>query len=406
MSTPGTAKKVLHVGKYFPPYVGGMETYLHDLMRALAALGVRSSALVHQSRVSLHSSEGSLPAGGHSLLITRAATWGRLLFTPISPGFPLLLHRLIKRDQPEILHLHLPNPSAFWALALPSARRLPWVIHWHSDVLTSGSHWLLRFAYWFYSPLESALLKNAASVVVSSPPYLETSKPLSRVTHKCAVIPLGIEDRFSDGPQNGPQNDPTIAAASERKTGSAAAGTLNVVAIGRMAHYKGFDILLRAIAQSEGITLDLVGHGELFGSLQRLADSLDLSARVRFHGLLDNTAKDDLLSRCDCLCLPSTDRTEAFGVVLLEAMSAGKACVVSDVEGSGMSWLVEDGKTGLVTPTHDVGGLISALCRLRDDPDLADTLGRNGRKKFLGAMTIAASAEAVRGLYHSLAPTG
>ena len=111
-------------------------------MRALAALGVKSSALAHQSRVSLHSSEESLPAGGHSLLITRAATWGRLLFTPISPGFPLLLHRLIKRDQPEVLHLHLPNPSAFWALALPSARRLPWVIHWHSDVLTSGSHWL------------------------------------------------------------------------------------------------------------------------------------------------------------------------------------------------------------------------------------------------------------------------
>ena len=93
-------------------------------------------------------------------------------------------------------------------------------------------------------------------------------------------------------------------------------------------------------------------------------------------------------------------------MVLLEAMSAGKACVVSDVEGSGMSWLVDDGKTGLVTPTHDVDGLTHALCRLRDDPDLAATLGQNGREKFLGALTIAASAEAVRGLYHSLAPTG
>ena len=193
---------------------------------------------------------------------------------------------------------------------------------------------------------------------MSSPPYLAASKSLSRVTHKCAVIPLGIEDRFSHGSQNGP----TIATASDGKTGSAASGTLSVLAIGRMAHYKGFDILLRAVAQTEEITLDLVGHGELFGSLKRLADSLNLSARVRFHGLLDDKAKDNLLSRCDCLCLPSTDRTEAFGVVLLEAMSAGKACVVSDVEGSGMSWLVEDDRTGLVAPAHDVGGLISALC--------------------------------------------
>ena len=71
-----------------------------------------------------------------------------------------------------------------------------------------------------------------------------------------------------------------------------------------------------------------------------------------------------------------------------------------------MSWLVEDGKTGLVTPTHDAGGLANALCRLRDDPDLAATLGQNGREKFLGALTIAASAEAVRDLYHSLASTG
>ena len=89
-------------------------------------------------------------------------------------------------------------------------------------------------------------------------------------------------------------------------------------------------------------------------------------------------------------------------MVLLEAMSAGKACVVSDVEGSGMSWLVEDGKTGLVAPTHDISGLANALCRLRDDLELTASLGQNGRQKFLTALTIEASAEAIRDLYHQL----
>ena len=398
MSVPATAKKVLHVGKYFPPHAGGMETYLHDLMRALATLGITPSALVHRSQISLHSSEELLSANGTALRVVRAATWCRLLFTPISPTFPWRLHRLIKRDQPEILHLHLPNPSAFWALALPSARRLPWVIHWQSDVLTDRSHWLLRLAYRIYSPLESALLNKAAKVVVSSPPYLATSRPLAKIPDKCAVIPLGIDDRFGDPTDN----DSAVAPASTDKIGAATRGHLSVLAIGRMTHYKGFDILLRAIAQTEGITLDLVGHGELTRSLERLADSLNLAARVRFHGLLDEKAKDTLLSRCDCLCLPSTDRTESFGMVLLEAMSAAKACVVSDVEGSGMSWLVEDGKTGLVAPVHDINGLTEALCRLRDDPDLASTLGRNGRQKFLAALTIEASAEGIRDLYHQL----
>ena len=398
MSARATAKKVLHVGKYFPPAVGGMETYLHGLVRTLATLSVTPSVLVHQSQISLHSSEESLSANGNALRVIRAATWCRLLFTPISPTFPMLLNRLIEREQPDVLHLHLPNPSAFWALALPSARRLPWVIHWQSDVLTDKSHWLLRLAYRFYSPLESALLKKAARVVVSSPPYLATSRSLAKVSDKCAVIPLGIDDRFGDPAHR----DPAVAPSSTDKTGAAAGEHLSVLAIGRMAHYKGFDVLLQAIAQTEGMTLDLVGHGEMIRSLERLADSLNLSTRVRFHGLIDEKAKDRLLSRCDCLCLPSTDRTESFGMVLLEAMSAGKACVVSDVEGSGMSWLVEDGKTGLVIPTHDITSLANALCQLRDEAELAARLGQNGRQKFLTALTIEASAEAIRDLYHQL----
>ena len=89
-------------------------------------------------------------------------------------------------------------------------------------------------------------------------------------------------------------------------------------------------------------------------------------------------------------------------MVLLEAMSASKACVVSDVEGSGMSWLVEHGVTGLVTPANDVDGLTDALCRLRDDPGLAFRLGLKGREKFLTALTIETSAEAIRDLYHGL----
>ena len=401
MNLSATAKKVLHIGKYFPPHVGGMETYLLNLMRALAALNIIPSALVHQSKTSLTSVEESFSANGSALRVVRAATWSRLLFTPISPGFPWLLHQLIKKGHPDLLHLHLPNPSAFWALALPSARRLPWVVHWQSDVLTQRSHWLLKLVYQIYSPFESALLKKADKVIVSSPPYLATSQPLAKISDKCAVIPLGIEDRFGDQTRNDSAGVPANAGTANATT----AGNLNVLAIGRMTHYKGFDILLRAIAQTEGITLDLVGHGELSQSLERLTDSLNLSARVRFHGLLDNNGRDTLLSHCDCLCLPSTDRNESFGMVLLEAMSAAKACVVSDVKGSGMSWLVEDNLTGLVTPANDIDSLTDALCRLRDDPDFAIRLGLKGRQKFLTSLTIKTSAEAIRDLYHHLPST-
>ena len=100
------------------------------------------------------------------------------------------------------------------------------------------------------------------------------------------------------------------------------------------------------------------------------------------------TIKHRLLSACDCLCLPSTDRAESFGVVLLEAMSAAKACVVSDVAGSGMSWLVDHEHTGFVTPTRDAAALATALCQLRDDLNLTIALGQAGRRRFEASFTI------------------
>ena len=142
----------IHLGKYFPPDIGGMETYLRDLMVASLAMKTRSVALVHQSKPWVKSTDEEYQIDDERLSITRVASWGRFLFPPISPTFPLALRQLIRRHQPDLLHLHLPNPSAIWALLVPSARRLPWVIQWQSDILTPKSSWLLRMCYVLYKP--------------------------------------------------------------------------------------------------------------------------------------------------------------------------------------------------------------------------------------------------------------
>ena len=393
---------VLHLGKYFPPHAGGMETYLRDLMVSSVQSGDKTAALVHQSHFGLTSSQESFSVKNVDIPVTRAATWCRLLYTPISPGFPWLLHRLIRRHRPDVLHLHLPNPSAFWALWLPAARRIPWVVHWQSDVMTPKSHWIIKLAYRLYAPLESALLVKATRIIATSPPYLETSKPLKQVHSKCTVVPLGIDDRFGHKALNLSAGCPPSEVACDAPN----AEPLRVLAIGRMAHYKGFDVLLRALAQTEHIELDLVGDGEQSVSLQNLAPSLGIEARVRFHGKLSNDARDQLIAACDCLCLPSTDRTESFGVVILEAMSAAKACVVSDVAGSGMAWLVDNQKTGLIVPSNNLVALAKALCQLRDNRSINAELGQAGRKKFLASFTIDASATALRRIYRELLAAG
>ena len=395
--TPEGAIRVLHLGKYFPPDPGGMETYLRDLMVCSSENGVTPAALVHRSSLGLKSTDENLHAGNKILSVTRVGTWFRLLFTPISPAFPLALHRLIKQHQPGILHLHLPNPSAFWALMLPSARRIPWIVHWQSDVLTPKSGWMLRLCYIAYKPFESALLKRARRVIVTSTQYMTSSDTLAPFKDQCCVIPLGIADRFSTAREDGRN---TISNEPLRETATNA--PLKVLAIGRLAHYKGFDILIKAVAETPNVELDIVGSGAQLGTLQSLTQSLAVLDRVRFHGAIDDNARDALLLGCDCLCLPSIDRAESFGIALLEAMSAGKACVVSDVPGSGMTAVVDVNRTGLVVPVGDPVALAEAFLIIDKDRTLLAAMGKCGREKYQSQLTIEASTARIVGLYGDL----
>ena len=378
--------KVLHIGKYFPPFAGGMETYLRDLMAAQARQGIDTAALVHRSDIGLRSREDRYRAGGEQLSITRAAVWARLLFTPISPDFPRQLHRLIKRQRPDILHLHMPNVSAFWALLSPAARGIPWVVHWHADVLASSHHLGLRLFYLLYRPFERAVLRRSRAIIATSPPYLASSEPLQQVRGKCHVVPLGL--------------DPTrLAGAGHQPTGKAIGAPLQVLAIGRLTYYKGLEYLIRATALTERAELHLVGRGDLEAKLQKLTRDLQLGQRITFHGQLSDEQLAARLNTCDCVCLPSIERTEAFGMVLLEAMSRGKATIISDVPGSGMGWVVDDGTTGLHVPPENAQALAAAMANLQQDRDKIRRLGERGWQKFNQLFHIDKSAEGVAGLY-------
>ena len=387
--------KILHIGKYFPPYAGGMEHYLRDLMAAQVRQGIEPAALVHQSDISFSSVDESFPAGEQQLPITRAAVWARLLFTPISPTFPWLLRRLIKQQQPDILHLHMPNVSVFWALLLPGARKIPWVVHWHADVLASTHSIGLRLFYNLYRPFERAVLNRAAAIIATSPPYLASSEPLARYREKCHVVPLGLD----------PAKLPEPATPPAARSPDA---PLRVLAIGRLTYYKGFEYLIRAAAVADHTEIHLVGKGDQEDKLKALTRELKLEDRVIFHGHLSNEQLAEQLRACDCLCLPSIERTEAFGMVLLEAMYCGKATIVSDVPGSGMGWVVGDDQTGLLVPPAHRAALAESLRILDQNHDKILRLGGKGREKFNRLFHVDKSSSGVTGVYQlvKISPSG
>lgn len=382
--------RILHIGKYFPPFAGGMEYFLADLAHAQASMGLDVAVLVHDER---RGGRGVRPTPGEAVAVYRAPSYGRLLYAPVSPAFPVWLARAIRTFRPDLLHLHLPNTSAFAALALPAARRLPWVVHWHSDVVASRIDRRLSLAYRLYRPLEQRLLAHSRAVIATSAPYLASSPALAHWTERCVAIPLGLD------PARIPEPDATALDQAEVMWGEAGS---RVLAVGRLTYYKGHEVLVRAAAERPDARVLIVGTGDLAQRLAALARALGLEHRVGFTGYLPETLLNALLATCDLLCLPSIERTEAFGLVQLEAMRFGKPVLVSDIAGSGTGWVVRRAGNGLLAQPGDAGSLAHGLNALLGDPAQRQRLGDAGRCALEREFGIRPVAERITDVYREM----
>lgn len=379
--------RVLHLGKFFPPHAGGMERYLQLLMRGLGDFGVAQAALVHATPGAPRPQRDWVDASGARM--REVPCLAQLMFVPMAPAWPLDCARLLREFDPDLLAIHAPNPSAFALLAMPAARRRPWVLHWHADVPADAAHRGVRLAYPAYRGLERRLLRRAAATVVSSQAYLEASPALRSASDEgvanLQVIPLGLDDERDAGAA------PTWPSAG-----------LRLLAVGRLTYYKGFDVLLRALARVDGVSLLLVGDGECRAALERLAAELGVTDRARMVGQLPDAELVAAYRAADLFCLPSIDRAEAFGMVLLEAMRAGRPCVVSAIPGSGVTDVAVDGETALAVALGDADALAAALVRLRDDASLRRTLGDAGRARWQSCFRLEEVSRRTRDLYRSV----
>lgn len=381
--------KVLHIGKYYPPYPGGMEIFLADLIKALRLRDIRSLALVHHHRPRWENSFSKVTEPD----VVRVPSYGQWLYAPISPQFPLALARCLSSFKPDVLHLHCPNVDAFWPLFLASARRLPWIVHWHSDVVPLAAEVALKGASLLYRHFEQALLRRARWVVATSPPYLVTSRPLRPWRTKCRVIPLGVD------PERLPS--PSIDKLQNALNLWGQASSLRLLCLGRLTLYKGHEILLEAVSRVPSAKLLVVGSGPNENSLRRSVARFGAGHRIRLLGFRPDAEVQALLSTAHVLCLPSVERTEAFGLVLLEAMRYGRALAVSDIEGSGMTWLVQTFKVGCVVPAGNVDAWVHILRNIASHSEEIERTGAWAQEVFHRFFHIRKTAEAMDSLYRS-----
>jgi glycosyltransferase involved in cell wall biosynthesis len=351
--------RILHLGKYYPPYRGGMETILQAMAEGLLDAGCDVTVVVAAEGAVEVREEVHGPRTGRSGRLLRTARLGLVNSQPLTPGLPGLLRRELSLGGVDVLHVHLPNPLAAAAcVALRRdrvARGVPLAVWYHADITRQ------RVGGRIVAPLVRACLREADGICVSSAALRDGSPVLAPWRDKVAVVPFGIEPQPWTG-------------VAPRRDGP-------VLFVGRLVPYKGVAVLLDALAQAPQVAVDIVGEGPLEGELRAHAARLGVASRVRFLGEMDGHGIARLLESARALVLPSIDRSEAFGLVQLEAMAAGVAVVCSALP-TGVREVGLPGVTCLHVPPGDSGALAAALADIWDSEGLAARLGAAGRLRF------------------------
>ncbi len=329
--------RVLSVYKDVHPLVrGGIERYVHDLSAHLARRGHEVEVLVAgRGERERYTTELD------GFAVRRTPCLGRVLSNPVCPE----LHEELALADADVVHVHLPLPSAVIAW-LAAGSRLPCVVTYHSDIVRQA------FALPVYGPFLRRFLRSAYAVLATSPVYAGTS-PFLRGLPNVRVVPIGVDcSRFSPG--------------------GGRAGEYALF-VGRFRSYKGIDVLLDAWRPPAPLPLLMAGGGPMLRRVSERAMRERLRVRV-VHDPDDRTLLS-LYRGATCLVLPSTRRSEAYGMVQLEAMACGVPVVSTDLP-TGVPWVNRNGVTGLVVPPGEAAALAAAVSDIAGDPGLRERLSR------------------------------
>jgi len=341
--------KITAINKLYHPWVGGVETHVKDI-----AEGIHESFDVDV--VCCNTQRKTVTETICDIKVTKYGSWGIFFSQPIS--FSFIQH--FKKHGADILHFHLPNPWGVFAyfLARPRGKVL---ITWHSDIVKQ------KIILFFYKPLLHWFLHNAEKIIVTSPNMAKNSPFLTKFQSKINVIPLGIQpEKYPHTPME--KNHDRFA-----------------LFVGRLIYYKGVIELIEALKKSH-ITLIMIGEGPLKPHIESSAETLIKKKQL---SLLPFQTKDNLnkyFNHCEFFILPSTHASEAFGIVQLEAMIYGKPVISTNLP-TGVPFVNQHKKTGLIVPPGNIDALAEAMAMLWNNDTLRTRYGHNAKKRCLELFT-------------------
>ncbi|MDD5527395.1 MAG: glycosyltransferase family 4 protein [Patescibacteria group bacterium] len=349
--------KIAQIVCVYPPYRGGIGTSALETARVLSSAGneVKTFTLTDGQNTSESEEVVRLKA------VLKSGNGGLL---------PQLFRRLNGFD---LVYLHYPFFGAaeiIWLL-----KKFAWknktklIIHFHMEPEFSSP--LLKILSLPSRLIAPSLFQEADLIICASRDYAEANMP-AKIWHdnqdKIREIPFSVDtERFK----------PAEAAQSRENFKILFVGGLD------KAHYfKGVDVLLDSLSllakNNQAWQAEIVGGGDLRPQYENQARELGIADKIIFSGKASDKELPKKYQQADCLVLPSVNRGEAFGIVLLEAMASGIPVIATDLPG--VRKVFTDGAEGLLAKPGDARDLQNKIKFLMENPAKRQAMGEAARE--------------------------
>ena len=347
--------KILQLGKFYP-LKGGVEKVIYALSERMSKHGIDCDAMF----ASKDGQTKDIQLNEHCHIYL-CRTFLEAKATMMAPTMVTTLRQVC--DRYDIIHIHHPDPMAAVALYMSGFKGRV-VLHWHCDIIRQNK--LLKF----YRPLQSWLIHRADIIIGTTPVYLQQSEALSSVQEKCRCIPIGVYETTSN---------PTLTAQIREQY----AGKHIVFSLGRLVLYKGYEYLIEAATHLPDDYVVLIGGtGHQYNHLSTYINTLGLQTKVKLLGYIPDEQLGAYFDACDVFCLSSIDKREAFAIVQVKAMIHSRPIISTDISGSGVPWVNQNGVTGITVPPCDSRAIARAIEEVCTDEELYQRYSQQARQRY------------------------
>lgn len=372
--------KIVQLSPYFYPHLGGVESHVLELSKHLMEKG--HEVLVVTTKLEDTKTEDTV----EGVPVKRVEPMTTVLSTPILPE----LNQVLLDEDFDILHSHTPPPlTSFLGVRTAKKKDKPFVLTYHCDLEIPSIFGPLIVTL-YQRTFGTYTVSRADKVITTTSTYGATSRAVWYKEGE--IIPNAVDaQRFH--PSNEGEEVRAELGIGDKKM---------IMYVGRIVYHKGLEYFVRSAKylDEDDVQYVLVGTGDFRPELEKIIEREGLEDRVTFAGRVSNEKLPKYYAATDVFVLPSVSRLEAFGIVALESMASSVPVVISDIPG--VREVIKEGSHGLLAEPMNAKDIAGKVRTLIENPDMAEKMGRKGRKRVEENFTWSKVAEEIEKVYRSL----